>query len=200
MADLAHYDRLQRAFDGLLQDLSATWPKQDLEYVREEVGHGEYGDALENLVALGLRNGLGFDPDQVRLLEDLAALMELGGSSLLAQLREAGGQNAYASAPRGQTSVDFRPRWLDSLKQVALTFVLTSVTLALVMAASVLLGTAANGSLPVYSIEAGSSASSASTASRIVSSGMFFLLLAGLIWGPVRRWWQMRRETAILSS
>jgi hypothetical protein len=90
MADLAHYDRLQRALGDLLQDLSAAWPKQDLDYIREEVGHGEYGDALENLIALGLRNGTGFSPDQVRQVEALAAAMGMEGSTFLAQLREMG--------------------------------------------------------------------------------------------------------------
>lgn len=94
MADLAHHDRLQRAFDGLLQDLSATWPKQDLDYVREELRHDEYGDALENLIALGLRNGAGFGPDQARQVESLAAAMEMEGSPFLAQLRETGGRDA----------------------------------------------------------------------------------------------------------
>jgi hypothetical protein len=90
MADLAPYDRLQRALGDLLQDLSAAWPKQDLDYVREEVGHGEYADALENLIALGLRNGAGFSPDQVRQVEALAAAMGIEGSTFLAQLRETG--------------------------------------------------------------------------------------------------------------
>jgi hypothetical protein len=90
MADLAHYDRLQRAFDDLLQNLCTAWPKQDLDYVREEVGHGEYGDALENLIALGLRNGAGFSPDQARQVEALAAAMGMEDSTVLAQLREIG--------------------------------------------------------------------------------------------------------------
>ncbi len=90
MAELAHYDRLQRAFDDLLQNLSAAWPKQDLDYVREEVGHGEYGDALENLIALGLRNAAGFSPGQVQQIEALAAAMGMEDSTFLAQLREMG--------------------------------------------------------------------------------------------------------------
>ena len=97
MADLAHYGRLERAFGDLLQELSATWPKQDLEYVREEVGHGECGDALENLIALGLRNGAGFSPDQARQVEALAAAMGMEDSAFLARLRGMG-------RPKGQAT------------------------------------------------------------------------------------------------
>lgn len=93
MADLVHYDRLERAFDTLLQDLLPTWPmEKDVGYVREEIGHGEYGDALENLVALGLGNGVGFSSSQVQQVEALAAMMGMEGSPWLARLREAGGQ------------------------------------------------------------------------------------------------------------
>jgi hypothetical protein len=85
--DLAHSDRVERAFANLLGELDRRWPRQDVDYVREEVGHGEYGDALENLIALGLRNGKGFDPSHVKQIETLAASMEMGNSPLLMQLR-----------------------------------------------------------------------------------------------------------------
>jgi len=89
---LAHYDRLQQAFDNLLKDLSTVWPKQDLDYVCEEVGHGEYSDALENLIALGLRNSVGFSPAQARQAEALAVAMGMETSSFLTQLRKAIGK------------------------------------------------------------------------------------------------------------
>lgn len=93
MADLAHYDRLERAFDTLLQDLLPAWPmEKDIGYVREEVGHGEYSDALENLIAVGLSNGVGFNSNQVQQVEILAAMMGMDGSPWLARLRETGGQ------------------------------------------------------------------------------------------------------------
>jgi hypothetical protein len=88
MADLSHYDRLRNAFDVLLNDLAATWPANDLDYVREEVDYGEYGDALENLIALGLRNHRPFDSEQVMHIEDLATAMGMDDSPFLAQLRE----------------------------------------------------------------------------------------------------------------
>ncbi|HEY7575950.1 MAG TPA: hypothetical protein VH855_00025 [Acetobacteraceae bacterium] len=79
MADPTHLDRLHRAFNSLLQDLSSAW-KQDLDYIRDEIAHAEYGDALENLIALGLRNGNVLSPEQVLRIEDLAAAMQLTNS------------------------------------------------------------------------------------------------------------------------
>jgi hypothetical protein len=49
-------DQLDKAFYGLLGELAGRWPQRDLDYVRDEVAHAEYGDALENLIALGLEN------------------------------------------------------------------------------------------------------------------------------------------------
>ena len=93
MADLEHFARLSRAFAPLLQDLSATWPEKDLRYVREEVDHHEFGEALENLIAVGLRNK-GFSAGHVRQIEELAAAMEMTDSPFLLELRQARGHAA----------------------------------------------------------------------------------------------------------
>lgn len=85
--DFAHSHRVERAFTDLLGELGGFWPKQDVHYVSEEVGHGEYGDALENLIALGLRNGNGFDPSHVKQIEALAKDMKMTDSPFLMQLR-----------------------------------------------------------------------------------------------------------------
>ena len=61
--------------------------------MREQVGHGEYGDALENLIALGLQNGKGFSREQARQVETLGAAMGMEDSSFLVQLRAMCGQN-----------------------------------------------------------------------------------------------------------
>ncbi len=87
MIDLAKLSRLRQTFAALLHDLSATWPEQDVEYVREEVGHSVFGDALENLIAIGLRNGMGFNPDQVQQVQALAAIMAMEDSPFIGQLR-----------------------------------------------------------------------------------------------------------------
>ena len=89
MKDFEHYNRLSQAFVPLLQDLSTMWPKEDLQYVREEVDHSEFGEALENLIAVGLRNDKGFSPMHVRQIEELAAAMEITDSPFLLQLRQA---------------------------------------------------------------------------------------------------------------
>jgi hypothetical protein len=89
MVDLAHADRLQRAFASLLESLARRWLKQDVDYVSDEVAHGEYGDALENLVAIGLRNGKGFDAAQTRQIDALAAAMEMTDSPFVMRLMDA---------------------------------------------------------------------------------------------------------------
>lgn len=92
MADLEHYTRLSQAFAPLLRDLSTTWLKEDLQYVREEVEHSEFGEALENLIAVGLQNNKGFSPIHIRQIEELAAAMDMTDSPFLLQLRQASGQ------------------------------------------------------------------------------------------------------------
>ena len=92
MLDFARVERMNQAFSVLLQELSATWPKKDIDYVDEEVGHREYEDALENLIALGLQNGKGFTSDQVFKIERLAEAIDLRQSTWLDQLREASAQ------------------------------------------------------------------------------------------------------------
>ncbi len=89
MINITKLNRLRQTFAALLQDLSATWPKHDVEYVREEVGYGVYDDALENLIAIGLRNGMGFTPDQVRQVKELALVMEMEDSPFIVQLPRA---------------------------------------------------------------------------------------------------------------
>jgi hypothetical protein len=99
MKDLARADRVRRAFTRLLEALAHQWPKQDVEYVSDEVAHGEYGDALENLVAIGLRNGKGFDAAQARQIEALAAAMEMTDSPFVTRLMDAT-RNKDAARPR----------------------------------------------------------------------------------------------------
>ena len=70
------------AFASLLADLSKTWPARDIAYVQDIVSHAEYGEALENLVAIGQRNGEGFSPDQLRRISVIGAAMGMEQSSL----------------------------------------------------------------------------------------------------------------------
>jgi hypothetical protein len=73
----------------MFEDLSATRPKQDIEFAEEEVGYNEFGVALEDLIGAGLQNGKGFTSDQIRQIEELAATMRTQDPSYLDQLREA---------------------------------------------------------------------------------------------------------------
>jgi hypothetical protein len=89
MADQTHFAGLDQAFTSLLDSLTGSWPAADLDYVREEIGHAEYGEALENLIALGQRNGVGFTSDHVQSIKCLAATMEIDDAPFVTQLREA---------------------------------------------------------------------------------------------------------------
>jgi hypothetical protein len=75
VVDLAQIENIHRRFSELLQGLESIWPIEDVNYVREEIAHGEYGDALENLIALGVRNGLRFGPQRTNEIELLASAM-----------------------------------------------------------------------------------------------------------------------------
>jgi hypothetical protein len=88
MVDFDKFNRVRRAFSDLLCGFSTTWPTQDIEYVEDEINHREFDDALENLIALGLRNGRGFTSDQIRQIEDLAAAINMRDSAWLCRLRD----------------------------------------------------------------------------------------------------------------
>ncbi len=77
MTDFALIDRINWSFKVLLQELSTTWPKEHIEYVDDIVGHREFEEALENLIALGLRNGQAFSANRTSRVEELAGAMGL---------------------------------------------------------------------------------------------------------------------------
>ena len=79
MAEVSHFDRLRRDFVHVLEDLLLTWPMEDdIAYIREYLDQDEYGEALENLIAVGLHNGVGFNADQVRSVEAIASTIGIG--------------------------------------------------------------------------------------------------------------------------
>jgi hypothetical protein len=88
MVDLIKLAKLRQTFADLLDDLALTWPAKGIDYVREIVGHGVYGDALENLIAIELEDGVGLSRDHVRTIEALAAMMEMEDSPWVVRLRE----------------------------------------------------------------------------------------------------------------
>lgn len=46
------------AFTKLLSDLSETWAQCDIDYIQNIISHAEYGDALENIIAIGQKVNL----------------------------------------------------------------------------------------------------------------------------------------------
>ena len=77
MTDFASYRKLDYAFADLLADLSKSWPSIDVAYVQDIVAHAEYGDALENLVAMAANNGRNFSSCQTEKLRGMCVLMGL---------------------------------------------------------------------------------------------------------------------------
>lgn len=82
-----HMRHLREGFAALLAELAPHWPAASMEYVREEVGHQEFGEALENLLALTRRDGHRLSPSALRQVEDLAAAMDLSDLPRLVRLR-----------------------------------------------------------------------------------------------------------------
>ena len=94
MADVAHFD-IGADLMRLLQELLQTWPAEaDLNYIHVYLDHEEYEEALENLIAVGLR-GAGFTPDQIRRVTGLATSMgvELAHAASVARRLWAAGAN-----------------------------------------------------------------------------------------------------------
>ncbi len=86
MAELAAHHDLDQAFEMLLADLSESWASADIAYVRDIVSHGEYHDALENLIALDDNSRQTFNPDQLGRVEALARNIGTSVSALQAAL------------------------------------------------------------------------------------------------------------------
>ncbi len=75
MTDFAQYQGFELTFAKLLADLSKTWTQRDILYIRDIVSHAEYGDALENLIAIGQQNGKAFSADHLRQIGELSRAM-----------------------------------------------------------------------------------------------------------------------------
>ena len=83
MTDFAPHQKRAFAFNQLLADLSETWSIADIADVCDIVTHAEYGEALENLIALGVSNGTEFDRGLIQRLEGIAAPMGMNVESLV---------------------------------------------------------------------------------------------------------------------
>jgi hypothetical protein len=98
MANFRPYQNLDFAFVQLFEGLSKSWASSDLKEVRDLVSHAEYGEALDNLVAIGAQNGKGFSKDQLSRISDLCATMGLDPSSMLKRLQGTTGRARKSSA------------------------------------------------------------------------------------------------------
>jgi len=88
MTDFAPYQKLELSFNQLLADLLKTWSTADIAYVRDIVAHAEFGEALENLIALGVSKGRKFDRGLMQRLEDIAAPMGMNVASMVCAARK----------------------------------------------------------------------------------------------------------------
>lgn len=86
MPDRTSHQRILDTFAALLQGLSVTWPGQDFNYVKTYITCGEYGEALEKLIALGLRNPEGLNVAQSQQIMELAGEIGLVESAWLDRL------------------------------------------------------------------------------------------------------------------
>lgn len=82
MSNFAPYQNLDFAFGKLFEALSSTWSKSDIQYVHELVAHAEYGEALENLVAIGRQSGKPFTDGQAGMINKIAAEIGLSPSAV----------------------------------------------------------------------------------------------------------------------
>jgi hypothetical protein len=83
MTEFAPYQKLEVASSEIFADLSKTWPSADIAYLRDIVAHAEYGDALENLIALGVAKATAFGPGLMRRLEGIGSAMGVDTAAVL---------------------------------------------------------------------------------------------------------------------
>ena len=77
MINIAKSVRIEQLFGVLFEDLSKTWSESDLAAPRHFVDHNEGGEALDELIAIGLKRNLGFSLEQIKQVEVLVEMMEM---------------------------------------------------------------------------------------------------------------------------
>jgi hypothetical protein len=88
MVDLVKLEAVRLSFIDLLDVLSSSWPAGDIAEVREDIDYGEYGLALENMIAIAEHYGRTFDDRQTETVLALATSMKMLGSPWVAKLRQ----------------------------------------------------------------------------------------------------------------
>jgi hypothetical protein len=71
----------------LFQSLLETWPEKDLEIPRMFVDHNEEEEAINELIAIGWQNGLGFTLKCAKQIDDIVEIMKIKGLLWVNRLR-----------------------------------------------------------------------------------------------------------------
>lgn len=77
MTDVHPSIRVMQIFETLFQSLSGTWPEKDLKTPRRYVDYGEEEEAIDELIALGLKDRRGFTAEQIELIEELIEIIKM---------------------------------------------------------------------------------------------------------------------------
>lgn len=68
---------IEKLFLSLLSIGSEKWSPEDISYVKEIVVHGEYEDALQNLIAIAKIKNYKIDDIEIKLITQMAELMDI---------------------------------------------------------------------------------------------------------------------------
>jgi len=68
---------ITKLFEVLFQNLSDTWSEEDLKVPRMFVDHNEVEEAIDELIAIGLQNTVGFNMEQSKQIENIVSFMEM---------------------------------------------------------------------------------------------------------------------------
>lgn len=88
MTDIHPSVQIMQLFELLFQSLSKTWSEKNLEVPRMFVDHNEGGEAIDELIAIGLKNRLRFTAEQVKQIEILVDKMEMTDLVWVKKLRD----------------------------------------------------------------------------------------------------------------
>ena len=83
MAEFSPEHLTELMFAELMVGLSTCWPASSVAYVADMVGHGEYGEALENLAAMSKLADHPLDTESVRLVTSIGDAIEVDAADLL---------------------------------------------------------------------------------------------------------------------
>lgn len=77
MVDHNEVRRIRSSMNQLLDELSPHWPADMVRLMREEVGYGEYSDALQNLIAIAVRGHIEVTDAQYEKVKQLVYEMNI---------------------------------------------------------------------------------------------------------------------------